>query len=355
MTRKLLFAGLALAVILVAAVMLFQRQAGERLFARGVTERIAEGRLQLGDGLHLILCGTGSPLPNPARAGPCQVVVAGDQAFVVDIGEGGARNLNLMGFDIPALDGVMLTHFHSDHIDGMGPLALFYWTQGTASAPLPLYGPQGVEEVAQGFNAAYGIDHGYRVAHHGAKIVPPTGGGVAARPFTIGKEPLVVFERGGLKVTAFPVDHSPVQPAVGYRFDYKGRSLVITGDTARTASVEQAAKGADILVHDALQPRLVLSMTDALDAAGQENTATITRDILDYHASPEDAAQSAQVAGVQQLVLTHLVPPIPNAFFYPAFLGDAGDYFDGKIIVGEDGMIFSLPPGSDRIERDKRL
>ncbi|MFY8048958.1 MAG: MBL fold metallo-hydrolase [Erythrobacter sp.] len=355
MKRKLLMAVAALLVVAVAAVMLFQRQAGERLFARGAAMRVADGGLSLDDGLHLILCGTGSPLPNPARAGPCNVVIAGDQAFVVDIGEGAARNLNLIGFAIPSLDGVLLTHFHSDHIDGLGPLALFYWTQGSARAPLPLIGPQGVENVAEGFNAAYRIDHGYRVAHHGPDIVPPTGGGVSARPFTIGAAPVVVLERGGLTITAFPVDHDPVKPAVGYRFDYKGRSLVITGDTARSASVERAAKGADLLVHDALQPRLVAGLTDALEQAGQKNTAKITRDILDYHASPEDAAKSAKAAGVRQLVLTHLVPPIPNAFFYPAFLGDAGTYFDGAITVGEDGMVFSMPPGSDAIARDKRL
>lgn len=355
MRRKLLWGVLALLVLVVGSVMLFQRQIGERLFAQAAGNRIANGALQLDDGLHLILCGTGSPLPNPDRAGPCNVVVAGKQAFVVDIGEGGARNLNLIGFDLASLDGVLLTHFHSDHIDGMGPLALLHWTQGSAQAPLPLYGPQGVETVADGFNAAYALDHGYRVAHHGPKVVPPGGGGVQAMPFSIDKDPVVVLERDGLKITAFPVDHDPVRPSVGYRFDYKGRSVVITGDTARTASVEQAAKGADILVHDALQPRLVASMTDALAKAGQANTAQITRDIPGYHASPEDAAKSAQVAGVKRLVLSHLVPPIPSAFFYPAFLGDAADYFDGEITVGEDGMVFSLPPGSDTIEADKRL
>ena len=164
-----------------------------------------------------------------------------------------------------------------------------------------------------------------------------------------------MLAQGGLTITAFPVDHDPVKPSVGYRFDYKGRSLVITGDTARSASAERAAKGADMLVHDALQPQLVASITAGLEQAGQANTAKITRDILDYHASPEDAAKSAQVAGVRQLVLTHLVPPIPNVFFYPAFLGDAASHFDGPITVGEDGMVFSLPPGTTRIALDKRL
>jgi ribonuclease Z len=355
MRRKLLFGVLVLVVMLAGAAVLFQRQLGERLFAQAAASRIASGGLEFDDGLHLILCGTGSPLPNPDRAGPCNVVVAGEQAFVVDIGEGGARNLNLIGFDIASLDGLLLTHFHSDHIDGLGPLALFYWTQGSAMAPLPLYGPQGVERVAAGFNAAYALDHGYRVAHHGTEIVPNSGGGVRAMPFAIGERPVVVLERGGLKITAFLVDHDPVKPSVGYRFDYKGRSVVISGDAARSAQLERAAKRADILVHDALQPKLLGAMTTALDADGQANTAKITRDILDYHASPEDAARSAQAAGVKQLVLSHLVPPIPNAFFYPAFLGDAAKHFDGEITVGEDGTVFSLPPETGTIDTQERM
>jgi ribonuclease Z len=355
MKRKLLFGVLLLIVVAAGITVLFQRQIGGRLFAQAAGNRIASGGLALDDGLHLVLCGTGSPLPNPDRAGPCNVVVAGDQAFVVDIGEGGARNLNLVGFDIPSLDGLLLTHFHSDHIDGMGPLALLYWTQGTATAPLPVYGPEGVETVVDGFNRFYALDKTYRIAHHGEKIVPPTGGGAQAMPFAIGDRPVVVLERSGLRITAFPVDHDPVKPSVGYRFDYKGRSIVISGDAARSPMLERVAKGADILVHDALQPRLVGAMTTALDANGQANTATITRDILDYHASPEDAAKSAKAAGVKRLVLSHLVPPIPNAFFYPAFLGDAAKFFDGEITVGEDGMVFSLRPGSDAIELDKRM
>jgi len=355
MTKRIFLIVLAMAIVGGLGISIFQRQIGEQVFANAVADRIAGPGLHLDDGLHLILCGTGSPLPNPDRAGPCNVVIAGDQAFVVDIGEGGARNLNLIGFDITTLDGLLLTHYHSDHIDGIGPLALLYWTQRSSPTPLPVSGPQGLERLVNGFNEAYALDHAYRIAHHGVEIVPESGGGLAANPFEIADTPVTVLNREGLTITAFPVDHDPVLPAVGYRFDYKGRSIVISGDSARSASLEAAAKGADLLVHDALQSKLVAYMTDSLEAAGNANTATITRDILDYHATPEDAAISAQAAGVRMLVLSHLVPPIPNAFIYPAFLGDAREKFDGEIVVGEDGMVFSLAPEGDGIDQAKAM
>lgn len=329
----------------------FQGDLGETLFQRGAESRVGRDVTQgLVDGLHVGLCGTGSPLPNAARAGACTIVIAGRHVFVVDAGEGGARNIALMGVPNGRIERLFLTHFHSDHIDGMGPMLLLRWTGSAAKAPLPVHGPVGVEAVVAGFNAAYAQDNGYRTAHHGETVAPSSGAGANAKPFVLGETPVVVFDRDGARVTAFPVNHAPVAPAVGYRFDYKGRSVVISGDTARSATLERAAKGADLLVHEALQPRLVAKITAALENHGQANTAKITRDILDYHASPEDAAKSARAAGVRQLVLTHLVPPLPSRFFDPAFLDDARRHFAGKIVVGEDGAFFSMPAGSTAIE-----
>jgi ribonuclease Z len=355
-TRRRLIWMAGFLLVAFAVLKFFQAPIGQWMFDRAVERRVGQDALAgLPDGLHVALCGTGSPLPNADRAGACTAVIAGSRIFVVDAGEGGARNLQLMGVAPGRIERLFLTHFHSDHIDGLGPMMLLRWTGGPAKSPLPIHGPAGVEAVIAGFNAAYLADNGYRVAHHGAAIVPPKGAGAVSAPFDLTAESQVVFDDGGVRVTAFKVDHDPVSPSVGYRFDYKGRSVVLSGDTAKSAVLIKAAKNADLLVHEALQPKMVASMTKALEAKGIKNTAQITRDILDYHASPEEAAESAAAAKVQQLVLSHIVPAVPSAFFYPAFLGDAKQRFSGPIVVGEDGMLFSLPAGGKQIEQQNRL
>lgn len=347
----------ALAVIAVGIAVLFQKRIATIIFDRAVANALTRNSLaDLDKGLHLGLCGTGSPMANLQRAGPCNVVIAGDQVFVVDIGEGGTEVLTTMGINAADVDALLLTHFHSDHVDGIGPLMLNHWTRGSSTRPLPVLGPTGVEDVVAGFNSAYSTDDTYRIAHHGKKVVPPSGGGGQAVSFEVPQSSAVVLRRGGLTVTAFRVDHDPVEPAVGYRFDYKGRAICISGDTVRSANLEETCAGADIIVHDALRPALVDKLRVAMaDNRGQANVAAIFHDIQDYHASPEQAADSAAAANARMLVLSHLVPPLPYSYLYPAFLGDAESRFDGPIVVGEDGMLFSLPPESVEIERSNLL
>lgn len=132
---------------------------------------------QLPDGLHVYLCGTGSPMPDPDRAGTCIGVLAGETAFVFDIGSGGARNLGSVGFPFEKIETIYLTHLHSDHIDGLGELLVLSWMDGTRAEQTPVHGPVGTKEVVEGFNAAYRLDSTYRVAHHGPEIAIPTGFG----------------------------------------------------------------------------------------------------------------------------------------------------------------------------------
>lgn len=353
--RKTWVVGAMLAAgVLAAGFYMFQRPLATAIIAHVASERAGRDVIAgLPDGLHIILCGTGAPLPDPGRAGPCSVVVAGRHVFVVDAGEGGARVMNWLGVLPGRVEGVFLTHFHSDHIDGLGALMLMRWTGANATAPLPVHGPQGVEAIVEGFNAAYATDNRYRTAHHGPVITPPSGAGGVAVPFALPApghgDTVGVYAADGLRITAFRVDHGPVKPAIGYRFDYKGRSAVFSGDTRATPTLVAAARGADLLIHEGLQPRLVALLTEALEARGRRALAQITRDILTYHTTPEQAADEAREAGVKALVFSHILPAAPSRLVYPAFLGDAARHFSGKIWVGEDGMAFSMLPGQKSI------
>ncbi len=326
----------------------------DRVMARNMA---ADPLADLPDGLHVALCGAGSPMPDVSRGGPCTAVVAGQRLFIVDTGSGASRNLTLMSLPPARVEAILLSHFHSDHMDGLGELLMQRWASSSAAAPTPVYGPPGVETVLAGFAQAYSLDRGYRIAHHGPDVTPPAGYGATPRPFAIpeGETSLVILDEQDLKITAFRVDHDPIEPAVGYRFDYKGRSAVISGDTTPSPVVEAQARGADLLVHEALSIDLVNRQRAAAEAAGRANLARIFEDITDYHTTPEQAAQLAERAGVKFLLLNHIVPPLPIRALEVPFLGEARGQFSGPLKVGRDGDLISLPAGSDEVRLGRRM
>ncbi len=359
--RRLLLAACFLLLVVIVLAGVLRRPIGEELFARAAAARVAAAAADAvpENSLRVYLCGSGSPMPDAARAGPCVGILAGSHRLVIDAGSGGPRKLAAMGFPTGGLEQVFLTHLHSDHIDSLGELVLVDWVGGEGrAAPLPVAGPPGVEDVVAGFNRAYAHDRGYRIAHHGEAIADPAGYGAEARvipppPGDAGAVP--VYEQGELTVSVFLVDHAPVAPAYGYRVAWRDRSVVVSGDTVYSENLVEAARGADLLLHEALSPAMVRALRDALSREGAANTARIMDDILDYHASPVDAARAAEAAGVGALVLYHLVPPLPGAYLESAFLGEAPDHFDGPLRVGVDGLRVTLPAGSDGIEFDELL
>lgn len=347
MKRKLTILAAAL-VLLAGLLLLFGRTwLAERAFERALDKTVGvDQSLGLGDGLHAYLCGSGSPLPSAERAGPCIGVVAGNQAFVFDSGSGSTRKLLRMGFPVERMQGVFLTHLHSDHIDGLGELLLQTWIGGSRGSPIPVYGPPGTERVMAGLREAYTLDQGYRVAHHGAAFARPGGFGGDPQLLTIADGApgnAVAYERDGVKITVIRVNHAPIAPAYGYRIDYKGRSIAISGDTVYSPEFVAASQGADLMFHEALNPVLVRRMQALLKARGRTDTAKIIGDIEGYHASPAEAARAAQTAHVKALVLYHLVPSLPPGLMDGLFVGDAGTHFDGPLKVGRDGLLVSLP------------
>ena len=351
-SRGRLAAGVGLALLaVIGGLYLLRGQIAVRLVERMAQRGLAADlTAELPDGLHAAVCGSGSPLTDASRAGPCLAVVAGKRVFVVDAGEGSAEVLSGMGLRPGKIEQLFLTHFHSDHIDGLGAMALQRWAGGAAQTPLPVHGPPGVERVTAGFNEAYALDSTYRIGHHGPTIVPPGGFGLAARPFAMpGAGGAVVFDEGGVKVTAFPVNHDPAKPAVGYRFDYGGRSLVISGDTRANAEVARQSRGTDLLVHEALSPGLTKVLEDAARKAARDNVAQVMADITDYHATPEEAARVAAEARARALLLTHMVPPLRLRALEGPFLGDARKAFSGPLWVARDGDVVSLPAGGTEV------
>ena len=343
---------------IVGGLFLFQKNIGY-----GLVERIAAKSMNvdliadLQDGLHVGLCGSGAPFADPRRACACVAVIAGRSFYVIDTGPSSERKMELMRLNPGKVTAVLLTHFHSDHVGDLGELMLKRWAGGSNKSPLEVFGPDGVETVVQGFNLAYSLDSKYRILHHGPETVPPSGAGGLAKPFHFpaGKNECVIIDADGVRITAFQVDHAPVEPAVGYRFDYKDRSVVISGDTAPCQSMIHQAKGTDLLVHEALQPAMVRILEDLARKNGHQNTARIMRDIQRYHTSPEDAARIAKEAGVRHLLLTHIVPPLPVSMLKTVFLGDAQKISNVPITIAEDGMLLTLPAGNKKILRRSLL
>jgi ribonuclease Z len=338
--------------ILVIVLYLLRGSLAMPIFERVLPKMMgADIRDELADGLNVGVCGAGGPLPDPRRSGACIAVMAGETLLVVDTGTGGARNITRMQIPLGQIDAVLLTHFHSDHIDGLGELATLRWVGAANTSPLPVIGPSGVGQVVEGFNLAYQQDTVYRHDHHGDTVAPLSGKGLVAAPFAppADGQGAVVWDKDGLKVTAFRVIHDPVKPAVGYRFDYAGRSVVISGDTAPSKNLEAFAKGADLLFHEALSRKFVGAMENAAKQTGNKLIEKITFDIQDYHTSPTEAAASAKTAGVGHLAFYHIVPPLILPGSEQAFLEGVDDVYDGPTTLTRDGALFSLPAGSSDI------
>lgn len=292
------------------------------------------------EGLKITMCGTSSPLPAPGRAQACVAIETPEHLYIVDAGSGSAATANLAGVPTGKLRGILLTHFHSDHISDIGDFNLNSWVAGRP-APMQVIGPEGVDRIVEGLNIVYELDRGYRVAHHGAELLDPVLGVLESR--TIGEG--VIVDEDGLRITAFEVSHPPIEPAFGYRLDYGGRSVVISGDSLVTEKIIEMSDGADVVLHDAMALQLVRGAEGMSRNGGDTRLATVLHDIQDYHASTEHLQKLVEQANVGQLALYHLVPAPRNDMALGVY---ANSMPEGAVIT-EDGMVFSLATGTDEI------
>jgi ribonuclease Z len=345
--KKIFFGVGVFVVIAVVAAWL----ARDRLLDTVVRQRIDQtlNRVDssiLSDGkLHVILCGTAAALPDANRAGPCTAIIANGEFWLIDIGPGAWRNLDVMNLPVGKLSGILITHLHSDHIGEIGEAMTQSWIAGRSQL-LDLYGPSGIEDVAAGFAQVYSHDEHYRVVHHDAKYMPPEAHGTSVHvlPTPEGLNTVPVFERNGLRVSAFRVNHAPVDIAFGYRIEYGGRVVVISGDTIKSPSVIHNAQNADLLIHEALAADMTNRAYVRAAELGLTRMAKLANDVRGYHTTPVEAAESASEAHVKKLVITHVFPPLPNAVAKYLFLKGTHEAYAGPIVLGEDRMRIDLEP-----------
>ncbi len=274
--------------------------------------------------IDITLLGTGSPMPSPDRAGPATLISAGDEHYLVDTGRGVLMRLAAAGLGAPNLSAVLITHLHSDHITDLNDVITTRWVMTFEPTPLTIVGPPGTAAVVEHILASLEPDVGYRIAHHADLDTPPQ---VEVVEVTDGAVDLP----GAVRISCAPTDHKPVEPSIAFRFDHDGLGVVVAGDTVPCPGLDELCAGADALVHTVIRKDIIANVP-----------IQRMQDTLDYHSSPEEAAQTAARAGLDTLVLTHYVPPIPPGG------GDdwralAAEHFSGRVELGDDLHHITIP------------
>ena len=273
----------------------------------------------------LILLGVGGgPRPRAANNASAYVVAVNGSLYVVDCGDGVARQLVLAGLALDRLRHVFITHHHSDHNADYGNLLSLAWVSGLRTR-VDTWGPPPLARMTRSFFEMNDYDLGIRVADEGRPPLPPL-----VHPHDL-SEGGPVMEDENVRVTSALVDHPPVEPAFGYRFDTADRSIVFSGDTRPSGNLAALARDADVLVHEVFYPPAVERL-----AARVPNAARLRDSILSHHTSAEDAGRLAQEAGVRTLVLAHFVPPDDPEVTEQMWIDAARTHFDGQVVVGRD-------------------
>jgi ribonuclease Z len=267
--------------------------------------------------IEVVLLGTGNPLPDRDRAGAATLVRAGGRTLLVDAGRGVCMRLAAAGVLPVMLEGVFLTHLHSDHICDLNDVVTTHWVMSQVPKTLRVFGPLRTAQIMDGLRAMLVPDVEYRLAHHADLTWEPQIDVAEVKPG-------VVFDEDGLRVIAASTDHRPVEPTVGYRVEFEGKAVVLAGDTVPCDGLDELCRGADVYVQTVLRDDLVrlVPMQRFVDT-------------IDYHSTVAQAAQTAARGGVGTMVLTHQVPT-PGAGTADEWIAIAREHFAGEIVFGED-------------------
>jgi ribonuclease BN (tRNA processing enzyme) len=277
--------------------------------------------------MRLVLLGTaGGPRPRMTRSAPAQAIVIGNRAYVVDCGDGVARQMVLAGIPLDSVRGVFITHQHSDHTADYGNLLLIAWTAGLRTR-VDCFGPKPLKRMTRLFLEMNAADIDTRIKDEGRIALQPL---LHVREIA---ESAQIFADENVRVSVALVDHPPVVPSLAYRFDGAGASVVISGDTRYSENLIRLARGADVLVHEVMLEEGVDRLTSNV-----RNAATLKRSILSHHTSAEDVGRVAAAAGVKKLVLSHFVPAEDPLLSAADWLEPVKRHYDGPVIVGADLM-----------------
>jgi ribonuclease Z len=270
------------------------------------------------------LLGTGSPIPDANRAGPSTLVQAPGTALLVDCGRGVLQRLVAAALLPQMLDAVLITHLHSDHLTDLNDVITTHWVMSTEPTTLRIFGPPRTAEVVDATLAALAPDREYRLAHHADLTWEP-------QLEVVEVEPGRTFEAGASTVAVGRTDHRPVEPTVGYRVEQDGAAVVIAGDSVPCETLDALCAGADAYVQTVIRDDIVRLVPSAR-----------LQDILDYHSSVTQAAQTAARAGVAALVLTHYVPA-PGPDQLDEWRALVTPHFDGRVVLGDDMTAITVP------------
>jgi len=347
MKKFLIYLVASLVIIAIAAMVGLRNPSVQDKVMISVLEGlIPSSNLPEEDSLSAVICGSRSPIPSPGRAQTCVMVRAGENIYIVDIGDGSASNLRNWGIPFNKIKSVLLTHLHSDHISDLADLHLASWIMQKRKEKLDVYGPQGVGLVTKGFETAYEPDYFFRNTHHGDQIAPLDVAGL--NPHTVDLNQPKIIDEDGLIVTAFEVVHDPVKPALGYRFDYKGRSLVISGDTSYSKNLIENSRDVDVLIHEAQANHMINLMRDFNLQMGANLNAKLMEDITTYHTTLVEAAEIANLANVKHLIFYHLTPAPRNRITENIFLRGVDEVRE-EWTLSSDGTMVVLPVESDEV------